>query len=72
MSDAEVITSALVAAKFFSSNQELACKYLRENGLIPQMLSKSKFYRRWSRLFLPLLDLFDYLGKILKSFNYAY
>jgi hypothetical protein len=69
MSDAEVITSALVAAKFFGGNQEQACNYLLEEGLIPDMLSKSRFSRRWHRLFLPLLDLFDYLGQILKSLN---
>lgn len=69
MSDAEVITSALVAAKFFGGNQEQACNYLLEDGLIPNMLSKSRFSRRWHRLFLPLLDLFDYLGQILKSLN---
>lgn len=69
MNDAEVITSALVAAKFFGGNQEQACKYLLEDGLIPKMLSKSRFSRRWHRLFLLLLDLFDYLGQILKSLN---
>ena len=69
MSDAEVITSALVAAKFFAGNQEQACQYLREGGFIPKMLSKSRFSRRWHRLFLPLLDWWDYLGKIIKSIN---
>jgi hypothetical protein len=69
MSDAEVITSVLVAAKFFGGNIEQACKYLLEDNLIPQMLSKSRFSRRWHRLFLILLDLFDYLGQILKSLN---
>lgn len=69
MSDAEVVTSALVAAKFFGGNQEQACNYLWEEGLIPNMLSKSRFSRRWHRLFLTLLDLFDYLGQILKSLN---
>lgn len=69
MSDAEVITSALVAAKFFGGNQEQACNYLLEEGLIPKMLSKLRFSRRWHRLFLPQLDLFDYLGQILKSLN---
>ena len=69
MSDAEVITSALVAARFFGANQEQACHYLFTHGLIPKMLSKSRFSRRWHRLFLPLLDLFDYLGQILKSLN---
>ena len=31
MSDAEIITSALVAAKFFGGNQEQACKFLFPN-----------------------------------------
>ena len=35
MSDAEVVTAALVAAKFFGGNQEQACNYLWEEGLIP-------------------------------------
>jgi Transposase DDE domain len=69
MSDAEVVTSALVAARFFDGNQFLACQYLLEHGLMPQMLCKSRFSRRWHRLFLPLLDLFDYLGAIIKSLN---
>ena len=69
MSDAEVITAALVAARFFDGNQFLACQYLLEHGLMPKMLSKSRFSRRWHRLFLTLLDLFDYLGTILKSLN---
>ena len=69
MSDAEVITSALVAARFFGGNQEQACNYLLEHGLVPKMLSKSRFSRRWHRLFLPLLDLCDYLGQVLKSIN---
>ena len=46
-----------------------ACQYLSEHGLMPKMLCKSKFSRFGHRLFLPLLDLFDYLGTILKSLN---
>lgn len=69
MSDAEVITTGLVAARFFNGNQSNACQYLLEHNLIPKMLGKSRFSRRWHRLFLPLLDLFDYLGTILKSLN---
>jgi hypothetical protein len=33
MSDAEIITSGLVAARFFGSNQEQACEYLQEWNL---------------------------------------
>ena len=36
---------------------------------MPKMLCKSRFSRFGHRLFLPLLDLFDYLGTILKSLN---
>jgi hypothetical protein len=69
MSDAEVITTALVAARFFGGNHKQACEHLLEYGYIPKMLTPSRFSRRLHRLFLPLLDLFDYLGMILKSIN---
>jgi hypothetical protein len=69
MSDAEVITTALVAAKFFGGNHLSACTYLKEHGLMPRMLTASRFSRRLHRLFLPMLDLFDCLGMILKSIN---
>jgi hypothetical protein len=67
MSDAEVITTALVAARFFGGNHKQACDYLREHGYRPKRLDPSRFSRRLHRLFLPLLDLFDCLGMILKS-----
>lgn len=41
MSDAEVITTALVAAQFFGGNQAQACQYRKEQGLIPKMLDLS-------------------------------
>lgn len=66
LSDAEVITTALVAARFFGGNHQSAIDYLKDHSLMPQMLSKSRFNRRLHRLFLPLLDLFDYLGSMLK------
>jgi len=69
LSDAEVITTALVAARFFGGNHQNAQDYLKEHGLMPKMLSKSRFNRRLHRLFLPLLDLFDCLGMVLKSIN---
>lgn len=39
LSDAEVITTALVAARFFGGNQHLAQQDLKEHGLMPQMLT---------------------------------
>jgi hypothetical protein len=69
MSDAEVITAGLVAARFFSGNQSRACTYLKEHGWMPRMLEASRFSRRWHRLFLQLLDLFDALGTVFKTLN---
>lgn len=69
MSDGEVLTVALVAARFFGGNHKEACDYLLEHGYMPKMLTPSRFSRRLHRLFLPLLELFDCLGMILKSIN---
>ncbi|BAU65971.1 transposase, IS4 family protein [Stanieria sp. NIES-3757] len=44
MSDVEVITTALVAAKFFGGNHCSACTYFQEHGLIPKMLSALLFF----------------------------
>ena len=38
MSDAEIITTALVAAIFFHGNQSNACSYMKDYNLIPDML----------------------------------
>src|SRR5678816_639530 len=46
MTTAEVMTVALVAATFFTGNQELSRCFLKEHGYIPTMLSKSRFNRR--------------------------
>jgi hypothetical protein len=69
MSDAEIITTAMVAALFFNGNQVLARAYLKDHGLIPRMLEKSRFCRRWNQLFLLLDDLFHQLGLVLKQLN---
>lgn len=46
MSDAEIITTALTSAMFFSGNQLRACDYMKEHNLILNMLEKSRFNRR--------------------------
>lgn len=46
LSDAEVITTALVAARFFGGNQAQSQDYLQEQGLVPHRLSPSRFNRR--------------------------
>ena len=41
MSDAEVITAALIAASFFGGNHKQTCEYLKEHGYMPKMLESS-------------------------------
>ncbi len=38
MIDAEIITTALVAAIFFNGNHSKACAYMKEHNFIPNML----------------------------------
>ena len=42
ISDAEVMTTAIVAALYFGGNIEKARTHLQEYGYIPQMLGKSR------------------------------
>ena len=67
MSDAEIMTTALVASLCFRGNHESARAMLRQHGYIPHMVSKSRFSRRLHRikeLFIVLFDLLAHIGKI--------
>src|SRR5271168_1417366 len=46
MTNAEILTSAIVAARFFCGNFQNACILLHEHKYFPKMLSKSRFNRR--------------------------
>jgi DDE family transposase len=70
MKDAEIMTTALIAALFFRGDHESARTMLRQYGYIPHMLSKSRFSRRLHRmkeLFIVLCDLLAHIGKTLNS-----
>lgn len=69
MSDAEVMTTAIIAALHFGGNQEKARHFLQEVGYIPAMLSKSRFNRRWHRLAGLFWSLFHLLGETWKTLN---
>jgi protein associated with RNAse G/E len=69
MNDAEIMTTALIAALCFRGNQESARAMLKEYGYIPQMLSKSRFSRRLHRIKALFIIFFDLLGKIWKTLN---
>lgn len=69
MTDAEVMTTAIVAAVFYRGNFESARKYLQENKFIPVRLSKSRFNRRLHRVRDVFLTLFAVLGETWKELN---
>lgn len=69
MNDAEVMTTALVAALFFRGNHESARVMLKQHGYIPRMLSKSRFSRRLHRMQEIFVILFDLLGQTWKTLN---
>jgi hypothetical protein len=69
MTDAEVMTTALVATLFFGGNYEKGRGLLKDAGYIPGMLSKSRFNRRVYRLEGMFQSLFDWLGAIWKAEN---
>lgn len=69
MSDAEVMTTGIVAALYFGGKHKLACTFLHEQGYIPGMLSKSQFSRRLQRLDYLFLALFRVLGESFKELN---
>lgn len=69
LTDAEVMTVALVAALFFGGNYALACVFLREQGYMRRMLSASRFNRRLHRVKDLFLTLFAVLGDHWKTIN---
>jgi hypothetical protein len=69
MSDAEVMTTAIVAAVYFGGNLERARGLLAQPTYIPRMLSKSRFTRRLHAVAGLLIYLFQVLGEVFKQLN---
>jgi hypothetical protein len=67
LSDAEVMTMALVSARFFHGNFETGCGALQLMGYMPRRLSRSQFNRRLHRLGQRFVQLFSLLGQIWKQ-----
>lgn len=67
LTDAEVITTALAAALHFGGNIERSRSFMRETGLMPRMLSKSRLTRRLHRVAGLVNSLFHQLGVVLKE-----
>ena len=69
MSDAEVLTTAIVAMQWFGGNFERARALLKQPQYIPKMLSKSRFNRRLHRIQHLVQTLFAFLGELWKEYN---
>lgn len=69
MSDAEVMTTAIVAAQYFGGNIELARALLKGRVYIPTMLSRSRLNRRLHRVKEMFLALFSALAEHWKALN---
>lgn len=69
MSDAEVMTTAIVAALHFHGHWQRAQDCLGTGGYIPAMLGKSRFNRRLHAIGEVFLTVFQVLGEFFKQLN---
>ena len=69
MGDAEVMTTAVIAAQYFGGNYSYACRLLASQGYVTRMLSKSRFSRQLHRIKPLFLTLFNIPGDNWKTLN---
>ncbi|GAB4581598.1 MAG: hypothetical protein Fur0022_43470 [Anaerolineales bacterium] len=69
MTDAEIMTTGIVAALYFGGNYKNACDLLTEQGYIPTMLNQSRFSRRFHRIKGVFLQFFAMLGAHWQTLN---
>jgi len=69
MSDAEVMTTAIVAMLYFAGNYAQARKWLNGPQYIPTMLGKSRFSRRLNRIGHLFVPCFNLIGQYWKAVN---
>ena len=69
ISDAEVMTTAIVAALYFGGNIGKAPTHMHEYEYVHKMLGKSRFNRRLHRIADLFLALFSLLGETWKALN---
>ena len=69
VTDAEVITIALIAMLYFGGNFEKARLVLAELGLMKRSLSRSRLNRRMHRLADFIALVFHRFGSVLKDLN---
>lgn len=69
MTDAEIMTTAIVAARYFGGNIELARALLKQPTYIPTMLTRSRLNRRLHRVKAFFLSLFSALAEHWQALN---
>lgn len=69
MNDAEIMTTAFIAALFFRGNHESARALLKHHGYIPHMVSKSRWSRRLHRIKEIFIVFFNLLAQTWKTLN---
>src|ERR1700758_1363299 len=69
MNDAEIMTTAFIAALFFRGNHESARTLLKQHGYIPHMVSKSRFSRRLHHIKTIFIIFFNLLAQTWKTLN---
>lgn len=70
MSNAEIMTTVITSAFYFSGNYERGREYLSEHGYIPNVLGKSRFNRRLNAIPKEVwLSLFNLLAEMFKETN---
>ena len=69
MTDAEVMTTAIIAAQYFGGNHRRTCCVLKTLGYIPNMLGHSRYNRPFHRIPHLFQILFEYFAEVSKSNN---
>ena len=69
LSDAEIMTIALVAALYFGGNYAMSRRFLLEQGYITRSISRGRFSVRLHRVSHHFATLFNMLGTIWKASN---
>ncbi|MBK8799160.1 MAG: hypothetical protein IPM07_23915 [Anaerolineales bacterium] len=69
LSDAEIMTIAMVAAMYFGGNQAMACVLLYEQGYLKRTISRSRLCRRLKRVKHQFMTLFRLVGDVAKERN---
>ena len=67
VSDSEIITTAIVSALYFGGHLDNARHMMKMTGMIPRMLDKSRFCRRFHQLEPLLCMLFFHIGQHIKD-----